>query len=111
EVKHIEGRVTDISASHDFVNILIAVIVEVRKTDGMALLQMAEAACGGDILEKFPFGIAKHPLGSQHGQVRRAGSEVKIQPAVIVEVAEIASHREKDVIQVHLLGHIGEGAV
>src|SRR5438445_8380528 len=72
---------------------------------------MPEPAGGGHVLKKLPFRIAIHAFGSERGKLRVARAEVEIQPSVIVQIAEIAAHGQKDMVQMRRGGHVGESAV
>src|SRR5690606_12147060 len=85
--------VAGICSSHFSVNILVTVIVKISETDTVAFLKMAEPSGCGNILKIFAIMVAEHTVWYQRGIIRRAGTEIKIQESVVVQIAEIATHR------------------
>ena len=65
--------------SHRHEDVLVAIVVDVAKCDPVALLQMAKATAGGDILESSALGISEHPVRDQGGQVWLTGSKVGVE--------------------------------
>ena len=101
--QHGAESVIRVRTADDFKDILIAVVVEVRKGDGVAFLQMTEAAGSSDILELLSVGIAKSEVGHDGREIRIAGAREKIEPAIVVQIAEIERHREDESIQSNFL--------
>ena len=106
-LEHVPG----ISSAHDRIDILVAVVVEVAKGHAVPLLQMAEAAGGGNVLEEATAGIAEHAVGHDRAERRRPRADVKIQPTVVVEVAEIATHRIEYFVNTRFRAALGKGPV
>ena len=52
--------------------------------------------------------VLEHPVGDQRGQARVAGAEVEVEPAVVVEVGEVAAHRGEDHVEAGFRGHVLE---
>jgi len=98
-------------AAHVRVDVLIAVVVDIAEGDGVPLLELAEAAGGGDVLEAAAAVVAEHAIGNEGGVIGVAGANIEIEPAVVIEIAEIAAHGVKDLVEADLFGDIGEGAV
>ncbi len=74
--------------------ILVAVIIDISEGDSVTLLKMSETTGEGDIVESATEVVAEHDVG-HHGLVPRlAGAEIDVQPAVVVEVAEVRAHRQ-----------------
>src|SRR5437667_8580975 len=88
-----------VDPAHDFEDVLVAVVVDVAEGNPMALLQMAEPAGRAYVLESLSFVISKHPVRDQRGEARIAGAQVEIEPSVVVQIAEIGSHGEQQLIQ------------
>jgi hypothetical protein len=79
-------------ATDDRVNILIAIVIDVSEGDAMSLLQLPETTGGRDVL-KAPLAIvAEHSIGQQRREIRIAGTDVEIEPAIIVQIPKIAAH-------------------
>ena len=57
---------------------------------------------------RLPADVLEHAVGDQRGQVRVAGAQVQVEPAVVVEVAEVAAHGGEDHVQAGFLGHVLE---
>ena len=67
-----------VSPTQDNEHILVAIVVQIGKSDRMALLQMSKAPGGGDVLKKFTIGIAKHSVGHDRAKARLTGAKVEI---------------------------------
>ena len=104
---HVAGHRT----THVFVHILIPVIVDVSKGNAMAFLQVSKAAGCGDVLEEASLRVSIHPVRNHREQVRVAGAEVEVEPAVVVEVSEVATHGVEQPIQLHRSRDVLERAV
>ncbi len=74
-------------------DVLVAVVVEIGERDAVALLEMAGPGGGRDVDESSPLPIQEHAVGHQHAVRRGSGSQVEIEKAVVVEVAEVRPHR------------------
>ena len=46
-----------------------------------------------------PADVLEHPVGDEGGQARLAGSQVEIEPAVIIEIGEVAAHGRIHAVQ------------
>ena len=80
-------------AAHHFINVLVAIIIEIRKGNPMPLLNMPKPARRCHILKKFPLCISEHPVRNQRGKIRITRSQIKVQPPIIVQIPKICSHR------------------
>ena len=109
--ENILEHVSGIGPAQDRIDILVAVVIEVAKGHAVPLLQMAEAAGGGNVLKEAPGGIAEHAVGHDRAQRRRPRAGVKIQPAVVVEVAEIATHRVEHLVNARFRAALGKSSV
>ena len=107
----IVGQIPGIGASYDRVNVLVAVVVEIAKGHAVAFLQVPEPTRGGNLLKQLASGIAKHAIGHDRAERGRPRTRVKVGPAVVVEVAEIAPHSVEHLVEPDLEGYIGERAV
>ncbi len=65
----------------------------------MALLQVAEVAGRRHVLEVAAARVAEHPVGDERAHVGIAGAQVDVEPAVVVEVAEVETHAQHDPVQ------------
>src|SRR5437867_12021686 len=86
--RHIAGK----CPAHVLIDVLIAVVIDVAESDGMSLLQMAEASRSGDILKEFSLSVTKHPVRNHRREIGIAGADVKIKPAIVIEIAEVTAH-------------------
>ena len=68
------------------------------------------SAGGGHVLEALAPGVAEHAVGHERVEVGVAGAEVEVEPAVVVEVAEVEPMRHHRV-EPGLARHVGERAV
>ena len=109
--EHIGVHVPGIGPADHGVDVLIPVVVYIAEGDAVSLLQVSEAAGRGHVFKTLPAGIAEHSVGHQRSVIRVAGANVEVEPAVVVEVAEVAAHRVEDFVAVGLFGPIDEGAV
>src|SRR5262249_38049532 len=87
------------------------VIVEIGKGDAVAFLKMPKAAGRSDVLKAGSRVVPKHFIGDQTAKVGCARAEVKVEPTVVVQVAEVGAHGQKNVVQVHLVGYVTKSAV
>src|SRR5579859_7451380 len=92
-------------------DVLVPVIIEIGEGNAVALLQMSEPAGGGDVLEEFALSVTEHAIRDQGGEVGIAGSEIKIEPTVIVEIAKIRPHGQEHFVQAGRFSDILECAV
>ena len=74
----------------------------------MAFLQVAGAARSGDVHELLAAHVFEQPVRQQHRVVGRAGAEVHVEIAVVVEVREVAAHDRQGMVESDLLGHVLE---
>jgi len=109
--QHVRVLVAVVGTPEVFVHVLVAVVVEIREGHRVPLLQRAEPAAGRDILEAPPAVVPEHPVGDERVEIGIAGAEVEIQPAVVVEVAEVRAHGVQHPVQPDDLRHVFEGAV
>ena len=93
------GVVAGEGATHDHVDILVAVVVEVGEGHAMALLQVAGAGGGADVLEMGAAVVSVHPVGDERGEVGVSGGEVEVEPSIVVEIAEVAAHGVADPVE------------
>ena len=92
-------------------NVLRAIAIEIRKRDCVPFLELAETARCRNIQKAAPAVVAKHAIGQQRFVFGRAGAEIAIQPAVVIEVAKARPHGQNHAIQPHGLAHVREGSV
>ena len=105
------GAVPRIGAPQDDEHILMAIIFEIGKGNGVPLLQVSEASGRGYVLKKFALGIAEHAVGNNRRQTGIAGSEVKIEPAIIIQIAKIGAHGKEHTVQMRRLGNVGKSPI
>src|SRR3954469_5945984 len=72
---------------------------------------MAEATGSSYVLKAPASIISKHFVRNQKAEVGRTCSEVKIEPAVIIDVAKVRRHCEQNVIEPHLVSNVCERAI
>ena len=77
-------------ATHLLENVLVAVVVEVRKHDRVALLEMTEPSGRGDVRKVLAFSIVVHHVRHQATIILVTGTEVEIEVAIVVHVTEVA---------------------
>ncbi len=106
----LEG-VAGLGAAHLFEDVFEAGAAEVGEGYAVALLQVAEVGCGGDVLEGAAFGVAEEAVREEGLVGGVAGAEIDVEPAVVVEVAEVGAHGEDGAVEVGCGGDVGEGAV
>ena len=68
----------------------------------MALLDVAGAGGGGDVLEELAVRIAEHAVGNQRLKSGIARAAVEVEPAVVVEVAIVVPHGVANAIKLRL---------
>src|SRR2546427_12349194 len=61
----------------------------------VTLLQISDVGGGRHVLEEPALGIAEQAVRNQRAQRRLAGADVDVEPAVVVEVAEVRAHRQR----------------
>src|SRR5439155_23353482 len=88
------GHVALEPATHLLEDVLVAVVVDVAERHAVPLLEIADVGREGDVLEGFPLGVAEQPVRDQGTQGRLAVAEIDVGPAVVVEIAEVRSHRQ-----------------
>ena len=111
EEEHIPVVVAGVRSTHDGRNILVAVIVDIPERDSVAFLQMTESAGGGNVLKELAAGVAKHEVGNQQRQIRRPGGDVKVRKSVVIEVTKVASHGQKEPVELCLGRRVGERSI
>ena len=74
-------------------------------------MQVAQTGRGGDVVKALAPHVPEDAIGQQSLIGGLAGSEVHVQPAVIVQVAKVSTHGEHGAVQVQGGGHVGKGAV
>src|SRR5262249_44421733 len=84
---------------------------DVTERHAMAFLQMACACRGGYVGELLPGLIAKREIGHQRRIRWRSGSEINIEKAVVVQIAEVRAHRRDYAVQPDLVRHILKSAL
>ena len=77
----------------------------------MPLLQVTESTGDGDVDELLPTSIPVHVVGHQRVDGRIAGPQVEVEPAVVVEVAEVGPHRGAREGQAELPGCVVEATL
>ena len=109
--EHVRILITEKGTAQILVHILVTVVVEVRKGHSMTLLKVAETTAGGDILKPLPVIVSEHPVGNERRKIWIAGAEVKIEPAIVVEIPEVGAHGVKHAIESDGFGNILERAI
>src|ERR1051326_6835033 len=89
----------------------MTIVVQIGKPHGVSLLQMAKTSGGSHVLEIPALCIAKHSVGDDGRETWVTRAAIKIEPAIIIEVTEIAAHGKENVVQMTGLGYIGKRAV
>src|SRR5262245_44480273 len=105
------GAVAGIGAAQLDEDFLVTVVVEVRKADAMAFLQVAEPSGGRDVLKKLAVCIPEHALWHDRREARFTGAEIKVEPSVVIQVPKITAHRQQYPIQSHRFSYVAECAV
>src|SRR5690606_34325167 len=90
--------VRDNGTTDDGINVLVSVVIEIAESDAMALLQLAESAGSGYVLKTDASVIAEHPAGNQRRELRISGPDVEVEPAVVVQVTKVATHRVQKLV-------------
>src|ERR1700683_5001326 len=93
DIERIVKGITRIGAAGLDKDILVAVVVDIGESHTMAFLQVADTGGLGNVGEVTAFDVVEHPVGDERGEVGVAGAEIHIQPAVVVDIAEIRAHR------------------
>ena len=81
-------------ASDHGVDVLRSIVIQVTESDAMALVQLPEAAGGCHVLKTQAAIVSEHPAGDQCAQIRIARPQVEVEPAVVVEIAEVGAHAQ-----------------
>src|SRR5690348_4864491 len=105
------GAVPRIGATEDDEHILPAIVGEISKGNGVPFLQVPEAAGSCNVLKESALGIAEHAFGHNRGEAGIACAQIKVEPAVIVQIAKIATHGEQHPVEVGGFGNVGESAI
>src|ERR1035441_7458579 len=92
-------------------DILVAVVLDIGKSDSVPLLQIAESARRRHILEVSALVVAEHALGQERLIKAAARAQVHIQPAVVVQIAKVGRHDGNHAVEPACLRHLAEGAV
>ena len=93
------------------IEVLVTVVVDVDEGDAVTLLEMSEPARGSDVQESLPPIISQHDVGHQGMELRIASRQVNVEPAVVVDVAEVGAHGKADAVEASAFGHIAEAAI
>src|SRR5690349_12234333 len=110
-VKGIKGCITVEDTAHALENLLCTVVIQVAERDAVSLLQMAEPAAGANLLKPLALRVPVHSVRGEECNVRRSGPDVKVEPAIVIEVAEIDPHSHRKPAYAHRLRHIRKCAV
>ena len=89
-------------------DVLVAVAIEIGEGDAVAFLQVPGAGRLGDVVEAPAGVVAQQDVRDQRSERRRAGPEIDVEEAVVVDVADVGAHRRHDARHAHRRGHIGE---
>src|SRR5579884_2829073 len=92
-------------------DVFVTTIIHVGKCDAVAFVPVAGAGGCGDIHEAFAAVVAKQDATNQRSVGGIAVTEKDVKEAVVIDVAEICTHRHEDFVQADLGGDITEGAV
>ena len=98
QVQNIMVNITTDGAAHIFVDILVAVIIDIAKRNSVPLLQVAEPARARDVLESLAPIVAKHAVGDDCFEVGVASAKVKIKEPIVIEIAEVGAHSQEDMV-------------
>ena len=60
----------------------------------------------GDLDELPAAVVLEHAIGNQQRQFGAASAEVHVEPAVVVEIGEVAPHRDEDLVEAGLFRHV-----
>ena len=92
-VERAVGRVASEGAAHLLEDVLVAVVVDVAEGDRRGP-SAGGRSCPAVVTswKRVPAVVAEHPVGHQRAEVGVAGAEVEVEPAVVVEVAEVEAH-------------------
>src|SRR5262249_4566880 len=93
------------------VYVFVTVVVDVAEGYAVAFLQMARASRRCHIGESLPRLIAEGEIRHERRIRWRAGSEVNIEKAVVVQVAEVRAHRRDHAVQPDLIRHVLKSAL
>ncbi len=92
-------------------DVLIAVVIDVRKGDTVSFVQLARAGRSRDVHKGFSLLVPQQHIGEQRGIRRISRAEIDIRITVVVHVAEVGPHGHEDLVQPGLFGHVLESPV
>src|SRR4030095_4806270 len=69
---------------------------------------MAEPAGRGYVLKEFSFRVAEHAIWNERSKIWLAGADVKVQPAIVVQITKVHTHRDEHMIDVRFAADVGE---
>src|SRR5262249_23861637 len=73
--------------------------------------EVAEAAGRCDLLKILSLRIPKHTGWDQDHQVRVACTDIDVRVSIVVQIAIIIAHAEKNTVQMHRVAHIRKSAI
>src|SRR5262249_19640235 len=92
-------------------DVLVAIIVDVGEGNAVAFVQLTGAGRGGDVDEGSSAVVPQQYIRKQRTVRRAARSEVHVEKAVVVDVAEVGGHRHEDLVEANLRRDVLECSV
>mmetsp|Transcript_1424 Transcript_1424/g.4853 ORF Transcript_1424/g.4853 Transcript_1424/m.4853 type:complete len:315 (-) Transcript_1424:1473-2417(-) len=74
-------------------DVLVPVVLEIGEGNGVALLKVAETPLEGDVLEGAVPEVPPHDIRNEATHVGHAGAEVEVEEPVVIDVADVETHR------------------
>ena len=72
---------------------------------------MTESARSRYVIELLSFMVTKHSMGDDICQRCGPSAEIKVEPAIVIQVAEIRTHRQQQFVEVHFFGNVSKRPV
>ena len=108
--QHVTESIAGVKSAQLMEQVLVSVIVQVTERHSVTLLDVPEPATKSNI-GKFPaFFVTVHGVRYLRLEGRFTGAEVEIQPAVIIDIAVVGSHRQVRSIETQRLTRLLEFA-
>ena len=83
-----------------------AVAVPVTASNTVTFLEIARTRRSGDVVKSLAGNTSEHAVGDQGSEIRVPGSEIEIEPTVVVKICEVRPHGDEHTFESRVLGDV-----
>ena len=98
-------------SSHGRQYVFVSSIAQIGERSAVPLVQIRDPGRRADIRKRLALLVSKQHFGEQKPILRPPGSEIDVQEAIVIHVAEIGPHGRVHLVQMHFCRHVFKRSV